>query len=60
MKLTIEDKSEFDDTVRVIMIEDSVTTMAELVDLFCSAALALGYHPNTVNAYLRPDEGNQV
>ena len=57
VRVTIEDRGPCGDYTRKVMIEDStIVTMADLVDLFCSISLALGYHPDTVNSYLRPEE----
>lgn len=52
MKITIED-----DNNRIITIEEpGVVSMNDFRELLISAALALGYHPDTVNNYLRPEE----
>jgi hypothetical protein len=52
VKLTIED-----DNNRTVIIDDpDVTDIQSFHQLCMDAALALGYHPDTVKSYFDPEE----
>jgi len=55
MIINLEDTSPFGNKTSV-RIEKVVDGMEDLVGLFVSASLALGYHPDTVDRFLRKDE----
>lgn len=47
-----------DDDTQIIVTFSGHTSMDNIIDRFKSYLLAIGFHPDTVNAYLEPEESD--